>query len=181
MSWEEAAARTRARLAAEQGAKLGNENPMAEHAPRITRGEVARLLGRSIASVRRLELAGTLRPTKGADGVHYFDRADVERARRTHAKTLPIAPGERAARAWEMFRDGSALVDVVTSLRMHPDEASALHQKFTAPGAVMVPAAACSELASLGFGDSAGRVTAASILAAARTLRARMRELRAAS
>jgi len=47
----------------------------------LTRAEVARRLGKSIATVRRLEYR-VLFPARGERGVLRFDEADVERARR---------------------------------------------------------------------------------------------------
>jgi hypothetical protein len=50
----------------------------------LTRSEVARRLGKSIATVRRLEYR-VLFPVRDARGVHRFDESDVERARRDPA------------------------------------------------------------------------------------------------
>lgn len=51
----------------------------------LTRPEVARQLGKSIATVRRLE-NHVLHPTRGRSGVWLFDEWEVERLRRDPAK-----------------------------------------------------------------------------------------------
>jgi hypothetical protein len=56
----------------------------------LTRSEVAKRLGKSIATVRRME-GRELQPQIDGDGVHLFDPAEVEdvaRARRANARSL---------------------------------------------------------------------------------------------
>lgn len=42
---------------------------------------------------------------------------------------LPHDPGEMAARAFELFREGKSMEDVVIELRMQPDQVEQLHAK----------------------------------------------------
>lgn len=56
----------------------------------LTRAQVAKRLGRSIATVRRLE-GSELRPWRDARGVHRFALADVERVLVRRAAGLPSA------------------------------------------------------------------------------------------
>lgn len=42
----------------------------------------------------------------------------------------PRDPGEMAARAFELFREGKSMEDVVVELRMRPDEVEVLHAKW---------------------------------------------------
>jgi hypothetical protein len=58
----------------------------------MTRGEVARALRRSIATVRRIE-GVYLHPQKGADGVHQFDPEEVRRLQADLAsRSVRLAP-----------------------------------------------------------------------------------------
>lgn len=61
----------------------------------ITRAQVARRLGRSIATVRRLE-GSVLHPSRDVDGVYRFDASEVDRvvAERA-ARPVPIRVEER--------------------------------------------------------------------------------------
>lgn len=148
----------------------------------LTRRDVARLLGCAIASVRRLEDSGALPHRVDDAGVHRFRTRDVEalapRAGTT-SRVFSVSPAERAARAWELYADGASVLEVVTKLRIHPDEAHKLAASFVGPSHVVLPPSVVVELASLGFGDAKQRVTSGSILLAAKQLRAKLRELRA--
>jgi hypothetical protein len=146
----------------------------------LTRGAVAKRLGVSIATVRRLEASGKLKPTVDENDVRHFSEEEIESLGSAKPETTRIDPGERAARAWDQLAKGASVFDLVTTLRMHPDEATKLAAQFAAPGVLVIPPAVAGELAALGFGDASGRVSAATVVAAAKTLRARLRELRQA-
>jgi hypothetical protein len=60
----------------------------------LTRGQVAKRLGRSVATVRRME-GHELHPKRDADGVLRFDPAEVQRAR-----VRRDGRGVRGRRAW---------------------------------------------------------------------------------
>ena len=88
----------------------------------LTRRAVAKRLGKSVASVRRLE-GRLLHPQRSQRGVWLFARDEVERvAAATPSKPRPRAvnEGEIASRAFEMFRAGEELRNVVLELRQHP-------------------------------------------------------------
>lgn len=158
----------RERLPREIAPRVGTQDPL------VTRSEAARILGASIATVRRLENE-ELATVTDALGVHRFRRSHVEAlaAQRTsNPRTTSRDPGERAARAWELFSRGSDLREVVIALRIHPTEARELLSSFQANDFVVLPPPVAAELGSLGFGDPRdGRVSAASVLASARRLR----------
>ena len=105
-------------------------------AGRLRRTEVARRLGVSLSTLRRME--GTrLHPATGPDGVHLFDEAEVEAAvvtyrgiRARSAASLKPSDGEVAAAAFELFDNGTSLVDVVKHLQVAPDRVSALHRAW---------------------------------------------------
>ena len=97
---------------------------------RLTRSEVADMLGVSISSVRRLE-RDRLHPERGPDGTHYFAPTEVTALatalaaeRRTKPSVAPPTPklsaGEIAARAFECFEQRYSLAEVVISLRIEP-------------------------------------------------------------
>jgi hypothetical protein len=67
----------------------------------ITRAQVARRLGKSIATVRRLE-GHSLHPCVDESGVHRFDPKEVERLRQEKG-----TPTEPVASAWLQARDDS--------------------------------------------------------------------------
>jgi hypothetical protein len=146
----------------------------------LTRGAVAKRLGISIASVRRREASGELKPSTDANGVRLFREDEIEALGNLKPAAVRIDAGERAARAWEALAKGATIFDLVTTLRMHPDDAAKLARDFSAPGILVLPASTVAQLAALGFGDSSGRVSAATLVAAATSLRTRLRELRQA-
>jgi hypothetical protein len=103
---------------------------------RLRRTEVARRLGISLTTLRRME--GTrLHPATGPDGVRFFDEAEVEAAvvtfqgiRARRAATLKPSDGEIAAAAFELFDGGTSLVEVVKQLQVAPDRLGALHRAW---------------------------------------------------
>jgi hypothetical protein len=97
---------------------------------KLTRSQVADMLGVSISSVRRLERE-RLHAEVGADGYHYFDPAEVAAlaselaaakrpARPVAAPPPKLSAGELAARAFECFEQRQSLAEVVIALRVEP-------------------------------------------------------------
>lgn len=83
---------------------------------------MAKRLGTSVASVRRLE-GRVLHPQRGERGVWLFSAAEVARAASTYAgkqKRPSTDDGELAARAFELFRLGHDLAAIVVELRQQP-------------------------------------------------------------
>jgi len=69
----------------------------------MTRKQVADRLGRSLATVRRLE-GHLLHPRRDARGVHHFDRGEVERlARDLELRRVSLAPSARSRAAYESY------------------------------------------------------------------------------
>lgn len=93
---------------------------MARPGRRLTRSDVARRLGVTTTTVRRLE-GTTLHPEIGDDGVRLFTRDEVERlAHARAAKPAPEATGEVAAEAFRLFRQGYDLAEIVMRLKQPP-------------------------------------------------------------
>lgn len=88
----------------------------------LTRAEVAKALGCSIPTVRRME-GTTLHPLQDADGVHRFAPLEVlQVVRERGARALDTSKeGERDARIFEMFDAGHGIREVVTTLRLPID------------------------------------------------------------
>jgi hypothetical protein len=83
----------------------------------LTRAEAAHELGVSVSTVRRLERS-CLHPMVESDGSHVVDAEEVRALARARADSrVPLSPGELAARACELFREGRGVVDVVIALR----------------------------------------------------------------
>ena len=130
---------------------------------KLRRAEVADRLGVSLTTLRRME--GTrLHPATGPDGVHLFDEAEVEAAvvtyrgiRARRAATLKPSDGEIAASAFELFEEGTPLVDVVKRLQVTPDRVATLCRAWASfrQGSVAlapsVPTTPEGELASAAF------------------------------
>lgn len=96
----------------------------------MTRGEVARLLNVSVASIRRLE-SKELFPKTDKRGVRRFDPSEVaEYARRrsikTSAESMRANQGAFEAKAMDLFAAGKSPLDVVRKLRMSCEEANRL-------------------------------------------------------
>lgn len=96
----------------------------------LTRGEVATILRVSIATVRRWQ-GKDLHPRRDDDGMYLFDPQEVQalRARRP-APPEPCEcrdPGELAAEAFKLFRDGVDQRDVVIALKRPPQEIEQLY------------------------------------------------------
>jgi hypothetical protein len=93
------------------------------------------MLGISVATVRRHE-GGALHPVLGADGVRYFDPADVEAARgllsprKRPARTAQEDIGSLAARVFPLFARGDSFTDVVITTRLAPSTVRTLHEEW---------------------------------------------------
>lgn len=146
----------------------------------MTRGEVARALKTSIASVRRLEEAGTLLPKK-VEGVHQFDPAEVERVRleREASGKVRVSPGDVEAAAIALFRQGSTAHDAVTELRIPIAQAERIFEYFKRTQPLVISEAGARELLELGFGGSETQLREANLIRAARRSREVNRQLRA--
>jgi hypothetical protein len=100
-------------------------DPVADPAAELTRAGVAKRLGCSVASVRRLEKSGELLSHPDEKGVRRFDAQEVERLipRRTVAPRSSTRrdDGELAAAAFAMFERGVFdCAEVVKALRVPP-------------------------------------------------------------
>lgn len=87
---------------------------------RLTRGDVARMLGVHVSAVRRLEARGDLHPEVGAGGIRYFTLYELRdlQARRLSATRTRSAAMRLAA--FELFREGVDWRDVAIQLRYDP-------------------------------------------------------------
>jgi hypothetical protein len=103
----------------------------------LTRSEVAALLRVSIATVRRLQ-GRDLHPARSGDGPYLFDPNEVEQVRAN--RPLPpeprtcADPGELAAEAFKLFREGVDVRDVVIALRRPPGEVAELYASWERMG-----------------------------------------------
>ena len=101
----------------------------------LTRGEVARRLGLSLSTVRRME-GVQLKPIVGERGVRYFEETEIQtvlvRVRRTRVPLDEHADGTLAAAAFTRFRNGADVVAVVTELRVVPETIESLFEHWKA-------------------------------------------------
>ena len=100
----------------------------------LTRSDVAATLGVSIATVRRMEDRGELRPQIGRHDVRYFDVKEVRElaARRPRRAGTRMTRGEIAA---AVFRRLDALWDlrrIVLDLQVEPKVVQDLHRAWEA-------------------------------------------------
>jgi hypothetical protein len=89
----------------------------------LTRGEVAKVLGVHVSSVRRYEARGWLRPTGGKGEERTFDEAEVKAFARARGGTKPAADtgrgaGAADAAAFRLFAAGYAPDAVVIKLEL---------------------------------------------------------------
>jgi hypothetical protein len=91
---------------------------------------VVELMRVSVTTVRRLQ-GSELHPRRSPEGVYLFDPREVEEA---SARRPPPPervecrePGELAAEAFKLFRDGVDVRDAVIALRRPPVEVEALY------------------------------------------------------
>lgn len=109
---------------------------------KITRGEVAKMLGVSRTRVRQLE-GRDLHPTQDESGVHQFSRAEVLRLlalRHLASRTMPpmqaprqLIPGHLVAHVFRLFRAGTSFVDIVIETELDLDAIELLYEKYTMP------------------------------------------------
>lgn len=99
----------------------------------LTRGQVARRLGLSLSTVRRME-GIQLKPIVGERGVRYFEETEIQtvlvRVRRTRMPDDEHADGTLAAAAFTLFRNGADVVAVVTELREAPETIERLFEHW---------------------------------------------------
>jgi hypothetical protein len=107
----------------------------------LTRTEVAALLRVSIATVRRLQ-GSALHPSRNEDGRYLFDPEEVDRvltSRPPPAEPRPRdAPGQLAAEAFKLFRDGIDPRDAVICLERPPAEVEELYAGWQRMGESLV-------------------------------------------
>ena len=98
----------------------------------LTRAGVAGILETHTTTVRRLE--GTLlHPRRGQDGVHRFDRAEVEQLAATRGARRSrevAAAGKVEATVFALFKKGTKPSDVVIELELPSARVEELHGRF---------------------------------------------------
>jgi hypothetical protein len=99
----------------------------------LTRGQVARRLGLSLSTIRRME-GVQLKPIVGERGVRYFEETEIQavfvRVRRTRVPDDERADGTLAAAAFTLFRNGADVVAVVGELREAPEKIERLFEHW---------------------------------------------------
>lgn len=143
----------------------------------LTRAEVARELGTSSTSVRRLEAAGALHPRRDALGVWRFSAVEIEQAKATRRPRARDV-GDVAGRAYALFARGRVAVDAVTELSLEPRVADELYAHWSRSQPVTLPEPLARELVELGCASTDGVLRPAGLVATVRALRERVRELR---
>lgn len=94
---------------------------------------MARLLGVSRACIQYYERTGRLHPVRDAQGIHRFDRAEVEAlAHKRRSSRLQMLPGDVCADAFSRFQDGESPADVVIALAQPPEIVHALWEEYKA-------------------------------------------------
>jgi hypothetical protein len=129
----------------------------------LTRAEVAKALGCSIPTVRRME-GTTLHPTEDAEGVHRFDPVEVIHLvhDRSARAVDPSKEGERDARVFEMLDTGKGVREIVTTLRLPVEVALKLADQWRDAGRrdLVVPPVCRAELEQcLGSAKDAAELT----------------------
>jgi hypothetical protein len=145
----------------------------------LTRSQVARRLGLSLSTVRRMEGA-QLNPIVGERGVRYFEETEIQavfvRVRRTRVPEDERVDGTLAAAAFRLFRNGADVIAVVEELRESPEKVERLFDHWKRlRGTVVLDAKSCAVLASeLGAsvpGDEHALLSAVAELKKSTTLR----------
>lgn len=100
----------------------------------VTIADAARLVDMSRGGIRGLVAAGKL-TSELHKGVHYYRRADLrrialERATRAKMPAGVAASAELAAQAFDHLVQGSPAIELVTKLRLAPETALDLVEKF---------------------------------------------------
>ncbi len=97
----------------------------------LTRSAVAEILGVHISTVRRLE-GRDLHPVRDANGIHHFDRREVEElATRRGRSGRPS--GRIAARVYELLREQKTIGEIVSETELPPEDVRALVEQLTTP------------------------------------------------
>jgi hypothetical protein len=96
----------------------------------LTRSQVARQLGVGVTAVHHMRLRGDLRPKRDAAGVWRYDPADVIRAAANRGVRGLKTAGDVAAEAFRMFGQGGELADIVSALRVTPNEVRRLYKEW---------------------------------------------------
>jgi hypothetical protein len=106
----------------------------------MTRNEASDMLSCSQQTLANYERRGDLHPQSAyrSDGRGVEHRVIVYNPHELKKLAIklrrhvlqPRDPGEMAARAFELFREGKTLEEAVVSLRMQPDEVTVLHEKW---------------------------------------------------
>lgn len=124
----------------------------------LTRRQAGDLLGVSEGTLSRWERMGLLHPQYERRGesvraVTIYDPDELARVPRKHMKAIPSAPGEQAARAFELFREGKTIEEAVIDLREVPARVNEIYDQWldaTAATFVISPAARTELAAALG-------------------------------
>jgi hypothetical protein len=104
----------------------------------LTRKEASDMLSCSAATLVNYDRRGTLHPQYAyrSDGRGHsvrqliYDPAELAKLQPRVRRALARDPGEIAARAFEMFRDGQTLAEVVVALRSTPEAVEYLREKW---------------------------------------------------
>jgi hypothetical protein len=126
----------------------------------LTRGQVARRLGMSLSSVRRME-GEQLKPIVDARGVHHFEETEIQavfvRVRRARAPHDERADGALAAAAFALFRSGADVIAVVKELREAPERIEPLFGQWNRfRGSVLLNAKSLAAIANALNADALG-------------------------
>ena len=97
----------------------------------LTRSTVAAILGVHISTVRRLE-GRDLHPVRDANGIHHFDRREVEDLATKRGRSGRPA-GRMAARVYDLLRDRKSIGEIVYETGLSPQEVRALFEQLTMP------------------------------------------------
>lgn len=97
---------------------------------RLTRKQVADRLGVSISKVRTME-GKSLNPIK-VEGVHYFDRSEVDAAALSMGRkgAAHMNEGEVAAAVFKLIDNGKELREIVIELEQPPSVVRALYREW---------------------------------------------------
>jgi len=97
---------------------------------RLTRKQVADRLGVSISKVRTME-GKSLHPMK-IDGVHYFERSEVDAAALNLGRkgAAHMTEGEVAAAVFKLIDNGKELREIVIELEQPPSVVRALYREW---------------------------------------------------
>ncbi len=141
------------------GRKKGSNTPRGEPDVALENGgrgwlirkDVAKRLGMAENSVKRRD--GRVFHPIQRGRLFFYDPAEVERYAEQHGpKRATRAEGEIAARAFELFEAGKDFRKVVIELQQTPARVRELFREYALGSDLIVPAAICREIESLGHG-----------------------------